>query len=124
MYKNYVALSELYRIVGDSHNKVDYWSGRAKDLEEAILDLFWDEPRLGFYDFNRTSNSHSQIWSPASYAPYWSGIYPPAMIKDEQTAQKALAGPAYLATRFNGSIPASLIETGFQWVSYLIIDQC
>lgn len=116
MYKNFVALSELYQRDPDQSNeKVQYWSGRAKDLKEAIIDLCWDEKRLGFYDFNQTSNSRSPIWSPASYAPYWGGIYPDLMINDEEVAQKALAGPAYLASRFNGSIPASLIPTGLQW---------
>ncbi|EGG03595.1 family 37 glycoside hydrolase [Melampsora larici-populina 98AG31] len=116
MYKNFIALSELYqREIEPSNEKVQYWSGRAKDLKEAIVDLFWDENRLGFYDFNQTSNSRSLIWSPASYAPYWAGIYPDSMINDEAIAQKALAGPAYLATRFNGSVPASLIPTGLQW---------
>ncbi|KAG0150475.1 hypothetical protein CROQUDRAFT_38208 [Cronartium quercuum f. sp. fusiforme G11] len=122
MYKNYLALSELYQRTENSTSKSLYWSSKANELKHTILDLFWDEKRLSFYDFNLTSNYFSQFWTPASYTPYWGGIYPEVMIKDELVAQKALAGPAYLTSRYDGSIPASLIETGLQWARIHFLD--
>jgi len=116
LYRNYVILSQYHTRVGND-SRSQYWSDRAKDLREAIIDLHWDSEALMFRDFNLTANARADIWYLASYWPYFSGIIPDEVLSNQTSAQKAFSGLSYLTANYNGSIPVSLLETGQQWDS-------
>lgn len=58
----------------------------ASNLRAAILDLFWDSKKLAFYDFNLTSNARNDLWSTATFYPYWNGIFPDEVLSNAQNA--------------------------------------
>lgn len=68
-----------------------------------------------FYDFNVTANARAKYWTVPSMWPYWSGIFPKEVLASQYTAQRAFAPVAYLTARYNGTLPHSLLDTGFQW---------
>lgn len=80
-----------------------------------------------------TGNCYAKYWTATSFFPYWQGIYPDEVLSSEWKAQKvrarlcpsvfelirplqAFAGLGYLTgARYNGTLPHSLLQTGFQW---------
>lgn len=58
----------------------------AADLRAAILDLFWDAKKLAFYDFNLTSNARNDLWSTATFYPYWNNIIPDEVLSSPDNA--------------------------------------
>lgn len=104
LYRNYVILSQYHTRVGND-SRSQYWSDRAKDLREAIIDLHWDSEALMFRDFNLTANARADIWYLASYWPYFSGIIPDEVLSNQTSAQKAFSGLSYLTAKFVPSSP-------------------
>lgn len=115
-----ILLADLY----DKHNSKSSKSlakkhrAEAATLRSAILDLFWDSKRLAFYDFNMTSHARGTLFSAAHYYPFWNDIIPDEVAKDK-TGKKAFGavGSAlnFIMRRYNGTVPATLIESGLQW---------
>jgi alpha,alpha-trehalase len=87
----------------------------ASKLRTAILDLFWDSNKLGFYDFNLTSNARGDFYTPATFYPFWVGIIPPEVLSDQSKAFGAFASIHLVMNRYNGTYPSSFVETGLQW---------
>lgn len=112
-----VLLAELYQlspsntsaILASNHLSV------ASTLRSAILDLFWSPSKFAFYDYNLTSSSQNTWFSPATFYPYWSGIFPDEVLSSEENAVKAFSSVRMVMSRYNGTFPASFVQTGLQW---------
>lgn len=87
----------------------------ASNLRAAILDLFWDPEKLAFYDFNLTSNVRNDLWSAATFYPYWNGIFPDEVLSNAQNAFGAFSAVNMVLNKFNGTVPVTWITTGLQW---------
>ena len=88
---------------------------KAATLKEAILDLNWDKNKLGFYDYNLTSSTRNSQWTAAHFYPLWAGIIPDEVKTDEQKAFGAYSSLNLIMRKYNGTIPATFIESGLQW---------
>lgn len=102
-----------------------YHTAQANKLHDAIIDLFWDPKKLAFYDYNVTANARSTWFSPAGYYAFWSDIVPQELKSDpllkkagkgvSTKAQSAFAAVRMVMSRYNGTFPSSLVQTGLQW---------
>ncbi|KAJ7505883.1 trehalase [Mycena galericulata] len=113
LYKNHVLLAGLY---GSSNaSAVSRHTAAAASIKEGVLDLFWNATKLAFYDFNLATNSRNDIFSAATFYPFWSGIVPPEVLASSQNAFGAFAALNMVLNRYNGTMPVTFIETGLQW---------
>lgn len=132
LYKYRSLLAELYNLAASNstlspptlasggnatyfHRRAAYHTSVATTLKSAILDLFWEPSTLAFYDFNTTSNARNTWFSPATFYPYWSGIVPDEVASNATNAQAAFASVRFVFSRYNGTFPASFVQTGLQW---------
>lgn len=133
LYKYRSLLAELYTLAASNstlapptlattpgnstyfHQRAAYHTSVAATLKSAILDLFWEPSTLAFYDFNTTANARSTWFSPAAFYPYWSGIVPDEVATNATNAQAAFASVRFVFSRYNGTFPASFVQTGLQW---------
>ena len=110
-----------HRILGDyfekagSTSKATSHRNTASKLHDGIIDLFWDSNKLAFYDYNLTSNARNGIYSVATFYPFWVGIVPPEVSKNQSKAFGAFASINLVMNRYNGTLPTTFIETGLQW---------
>ncbi|KAJ4482484.1 glycoside hydrolase family 37 protein [Lentinula aciculospora] len=114
LYKNHILLANLYSsntTAADSHRS------QAASIREGILDLFWNSTKLAFYDFSLRTNSRNNVFSSATWYPYWSGIIPDEVLSSGTNAFKAFATVNMVLNRYNGSFPTTFLETGLQWDS-------
>ncbi|KAL5638354.1 hypothetical protein ACGC1H_005137 [Rhizoctonia solani] len=130
LYRCHALIAELYeRAVDDEspyawHHKQRHEIA-ASLLKAAVLDLHWDEARTGFYDFEldaHDSNSDEMrtgrirnLWSGATFAPFWSGIWPESVRASPLRMIEAFAGMRDLLKRYEGPLPATVIKSGQQW---------
>lgn len=79
----------------------------------------WDPKKAGFYDFNLTSNARSDFFSAAHFYPMWMNIWPEEVtrggVEAEDMAQKMFAPVGLVLARYNGTFPATFLQTGAQW---------
>ena len=87
----------------------------AATLKAGILDLFWDEERLAFYDFNLTANARNTQLTAAHWYPLWANIIPDEIRSSKDKAFGAFASLNFAMRRYNGTYPATFLETGLQW---------
>jgi neutral trehalase len=87
----------------------------AAALKAGILDLFWDAGRLAFYDFNMTANARNAQLTAAHWYPLWADIIPDEVQSSEEKAFGAFASLNFALRRYNGTYPATFLETGHQW---------
>jgi alpha,alpha-trehalase len=87
----------------------------AANIRAGILDLLWDSSKLAFYDFNLTSNSRNDFFSPATFYPLWVGIVPDELISDSTNAFGFFSSINMVLRRYNGTYPASFVESSLQW---------
>ena len=87
----------------------------ASELRAGILDLFWDSKKLSFYDYNLTSNARNNIYSAAAFCPFWVGIFPSDILSDQSKAFGAFASVNLVMNRYNGTLPATFLDTSLQW---------
>lgn len=87
-----------------------------------MLDLFWDNQKLAFYDFNTTSNARNTIWSTATFYPLWAGIVPPELASSSQNAFGFFSVVNMVLNRYNGTVPVTFLETGQQWCVFSILS--
>jgi alpha,alpha-trehalase len=62
-----------------------------------------------------TSNARNGFYSSANFYPFWVGIVPPDVLNDQSKAFGAFASINLVMNRYNGTFPASFVETGLQW---------
>lgn len=131
IYKAHIDLANLYDMSqggGGSNSKrgprgikrapsdsAEEHRSKAAALKAAILDLNWDKDRLGFYDYNLTSSTRNTQWTAAHFYPLWAGIVPNEVQRDEQKAIGAFSSLNLIMRKYNGTIPATFIESGLQW---------
>lgn len=72
--------------------------------------------QLSFYDFSLRTNSRNNVFSSATWYPYWSGIIPDEVLSNETNAFKAFSAVNMVLNRYNGSFPTTFLETGLQWL--------
>ncbi|EIM86201.1 glycoside hydrolase [Stereum hirsutum FP-91666 SS1] len=87
----------------------------AETIKAGILDLFWDAEKLAFYDYNLTSDARNDIFSMATFYPFWVGIVPDEILTNETNAFGAFASVNMVMQRYNGTLPVTFIESGLQW---------
>lgn len=128
--KNHILLAQLY----GSSNKTAAAKHQAEaaTLHEGILDLFWNSTRvissksfiehltsssfqLAFYDFNLLTNTRNDVFSTATFYPFWSGIIPNEVLTSSENAFSAFSSVNMVVNRYNGTFPTTFIDTGLQW---------
>jgi alpha,alpha-trehalase len=88
---------------------------QAETLRTAILDLFWDQERLGFYDFNTTSGGRNEQLTAAHWYPLWAGIIPNEVQTNATKAFGAYSSLNLVMKKYNGTVPSTFVPTGLQW---------
>lgn len=114
LYNAHVVLARLYTSQGNS-SAADTHTQNANTIRTGVLDLFWDNQKLAFYDFNTTSNARNTIWSTATFYPLWAGIVPPELASSSQNAFGFFSAVNMVLNRYNGTVPVTFLETGQQW---------
>ncbi|KAF7365668.1 Trehalase [Mycena venus] len=113
LYKNRVLMAQLY---GKSNaSAAARHTAAAAAIKEGVLDLFWNATKLAFYDFNLLTNTRNDVFSAATFYPFWSGIVPPEVLSSATNAFGAFAALNMVLNRYNGTMPVTFIETGLQW---------
>lgn len=77
--------------------------------------MFWDANRLAFYDFNLTANARNTQFTAAHWYPLWANIIPDEIQSSKEKAFGAFASLNFALRRYNGTYPATFLETGLQW---------
>ena len=113
-------LADLYKSSSSSQNTnakelAAVHTAAAGDLRSAILDLLWDPNKLAFYDFNLTANARNSFFSVATFYPFWNGIIPDEVLKNETAAFGAFSSINMVLKNYNGTFPTTFVETGLQW---------
>ncbi|KAL5519820.1 hypothetical protein ACEPAG_1480 [Sanghuangporus baumii] len=120
LYKAHLLLADLYKLSSSSQNtdareRAVTHTAAAGELRSAILDLLWDSSKFAFYDFNLTSNARNSFFSAAHFYPFWNGIIPDEVLKNETAAFGAFASINMVLKKYNGTFPTTFLETGLQW---------
>ncbi|OCF32704.1 alpha,alpha-trehalase [Kwoniella heveanensis BCC8398] len=99
-----------------SSDPVSYHRQMAQAFSESVLDLCWDPAKSWFYDFNTTSMTRSNVYTPAGAWPLWQNITPSELEGNETAALDFVSGARFLLGKYSG-IPtvASVLLTGLQW---------
>lgn len=113
LYKDKILLAQLYGNT-DSAASARLRSA-AEALKAGILDLMWDCDKLAFYDFVLDINDRNNVFSVAAFYPFWAGIVPPEIAKDEKAAFGAFSSVNMVLSRYNGTFPSTFVVTGLQW---------
>ncbi|KAB5589880.1 Trehalase [Ceratobasidium theobromae] len=93
----------------------DSYRETASNLRNAILDLCWDENKLAFYDWNLTAGARSEVFSAATFYPFWQGIWPKSVLESESKAIQVFSSVNFVLNSYNGTFPSTFLETGLQW---------
>ncbi|KAJ7258778.1 Six-hairpin glycosidase-like protein [Mycena haematopus] len=112
LYKNRILMAQLY---GSNATAAARHTAAAAAIKEGVLDLCWNATKLAFYDFNLLSNKRNEVFSAATFYPFWSGIFPPEVLANATNAFGAFSALHMVLNRFNGTMPVTFIETGLQW---------
>ena len=62
------------------------------------------------------------MFSAAAFYPFWSGIIPDEVANNEKSAFGAFASINMVMNRYNGTFPATFVESGLQWLVILTPD--
>jgi len=116
LYDAHIKVADLYS-QGNSSNKSngEKYRKAASALKVGIIDVLWDASRFAFYDYNHVTNTRSTIFSAANFYPYWLGVVPDEVTKSKENAFKAFSSVNMVMSRYNGTFPATFVETGLQW---------
>ncbi|KAJ2919157.1 hypothetical protein MD484_g1266, partial [Candolleomyces efflorescens] len=113
LYGSHLALEDLY---GNSNSTArSRHVAAANALRAGVLDLLWDEQKLAFYDFNLVTNARNQMLTAATFYPFWVGIIPDEVLASEQAAYGAFSSIHLVLNRYNGTYPATFVDTHLQW---------
>ncbi|EMD39599.1 glycoside hydrolase family 37 protein [Gelatoporia subvermispora B] len=116
LYNAHIKLSDFYNnpefknsTANAQHNEI------ATNIRNGILDLMWDSSKLAFYDFNLTANGRSGIFTAATFYPLWNNIFPDEILNSTENAFGFFSALNMVLNRYNGTFPATFLETGQQW---------
>ncbi|KAI9066018.1 glycoside hydrolase family 37 protein [Trametes sanguinea] len=115
LYKAHNLIADLYDAQNENSSAAASHRSAAASLRAGILDLNWDSSKLAFYDFNLTSNARSNLYSAATFYPLWNGIIPDEILSSSDKAFGAFATLNMVLNRYNGTLPATFLQTGQQW---------
>ncbi|CAE6505626.1 unnamed protein product [Rhizoctonia solani] len=130
LYRCHTLIAELYERAVDDESPYAWQHKQRHEiaaslLKTAVLDLHWDEARAGFYDFELDAHDSKSeeartgrirdVWSGATFAPFWSGIWPQSVMDSQFKAMQVFAGMRDLLKRYEGPLPATVIKSGQQW---------
>ncbi|KAJ7162885.1 trehalase [Mycena filopes] len=111
--KNHILMAALY---GASNKTASTrHTAAAAAIKAGVLDLCWNATKLAFYDFNLASGAQNEVFSAATFYPFWSGIIPAEVLSNATNAFGAFAALNMVLNRYNGTMPVTFIETGLQW---------
>ncbi|KAJ7268041.1 trehalase [Mycena rebaudengoi] len=109
LYKNRIELAKLY---GTNKAAASRHLAAAAAIKAGVLDLFWDAKKLAFYDFNIAGKKRNDVFTVATYYPFWAGIIPKEVLASSANAFGAFASMNMVLNRYNGTLPVTFIETG------------
>ncbi|KAF5362886.1 hypothetical protein D9758_007155 [Tetrapyrgos nigripes] len=112
LYRNHILLASLYPQESDDAKRN---LASAERLRSGILDLFWNATKFAFYDFNIREGRQNMIFTAANFYPYWSGIIPNEVMESGDNAWKAFSSVNMAMNRWNGTFPATFVETDLKW---------
>ncbi|CAG8547121.1 8888_t:CDS:2 [Funneliformis caledonium] len=112
LYMNEITLSEFAKVLGNKYIE-QVMESRAKQRREAIMLFMWDEEKKLFMDFNLTSGTRSEIFTLASYFPFWAESFPESFSTNELLG--SFSHIKSLLEKYPGSPPTTLIQSGLQW---------
>ncbi|CAG8648231.1 10307_t:CDS:2, partial [Dentiscutata heterogama] len=118
LYMNEITLSEFAKQIGDYKTMgttIEWLESSAKKRLEGMIELLWDHNISMFRDYNLTSGAKSNIVSLASYFPFWAQSLPENVLTDSKKILKSFSFISALLSRYEGSPPVTLIQTGLQW---------
>jgi len=102
--------------VTPNSDKILYHRALAANYSAAIQDLHWDPVKAYWYDFNMTSMTRSDVFTPAGLWPLWQNVTPPALLMNETLALSVASGIRFLLGHYAGSPSvASVLDTGLNW---------
>ncbi|CAI2183334.1 13158_t:CDS:2 [Funneliformis geosporum] len=112
LYMNEITLSEFADVLGNKYIK-QVMKSKANQRREAIMLFMWDEKMNLFMDFNLTSGTRSEIFTLASYFPFWAESFTESLSTNELLG--SFSHIKSLLEKYPGSPPTTLIRTGLQW---------
>ncbi|KAI0629777.1 glycoside hydrolase [Trametes polyzona] len=115
LYKAHSLLADLYDAQKQNASAASSHRKTAATVRAGVLDLFWDPSKLAFYDFNLTSNARNDIFTTATFYPFWNGIIPDEVLSSGEKAFGAFSVINLVLNRYNGTIPVTFLESGQQW---------
>lgn len=77
LYKYEKDLAHIYGLLNDP-GRVEHYTAQAEKRRQTINELFWDEERGFFFDFDHRHETRRDFWSLAGFYPLWSGLATPA----------------------------------------------
>lgn len=113
LYKSHAIMAGFYQPTDQA--AASRHTTAADALRAAILDLCWDSERLAFYDYNLGLDARFYLFSAASFYPVWNGIIPDDMLNNADKAFGYFSSLNMVLNRFNGTFPATFIDSGLQW---------
>ena len=113
LYRSHLILAGFYKGTNDA--AATRHTAAAEALRAGILDLCWDGSKLAFYDYNLGTNKRNDIFSAATFYPLWNGIIPDDILGSQEKAFGFFSSLNLVMNRYNGTFPATFIDTGFQW---------
>jgi alpha,alpha-trehalase len=102
--------------VTEDGDKIMYHRAMAANYSAAVTDLHWDPVKAFWYDFNMTSMTRSDVFTPAGLWPLWLNVTPPALLQNETLGLQVASGLRFLLGQYPGSPSvSSLLDTGLNW---------
>ncbi|RHZ87199.1 hypothetical protein Glove_40g169 [Diversispora epigaea] len=105
---NEITLSEFSEKIGEE-KMIGTFKNAAKKRLEGIMDLFWDDELESFMDYNISSESRSEVFSLASYFPFWAESLPKDFTTNFTTILDTYSYITGLLSEFPGSPPTTHI---------------
>ncbi|OCH84124.1 glycoside hydrolase family 37 protein [Obba rivulosa] len=116
LYNAHAKLADFYNSPGFVNSTASaQHNATAANIRNGILDLLWDSSKLAFYDFNLTANGRSGIFTAATFYPLWNNIFPDEILNSTENAFGFFSSLNMVLNRYNGTFPATFLETGQQW---------
>lgn len=87
-----------------------FWLGRAERRKRLMTEIFWNEERGWFFDYDVVNGTHSPVWSPMAFTALWNGLATPGQ------AARMAANLSVLETPFGlAATDKHLLDMPLQW---------
>lgn len=113
LFMNFKLLSKLFFAVGKYQKSIE-WHTKAKEWQNAIENILWDENDGIWYDYDLKKSEHRKKFFLSNLTPLWTKTFDRKQgIKFGNLAVKYLMNHKILD--FLGGVPVSLRNSGEQW---------